>query len=199
MARATTLRSSCSERRCRNFVDPPVQGALLRQAIEYWFWASATFMFIILVYRVAPAWLSGKSQATSGIGYHLTPYLIASAALFPIVVFSANRFSNRFAGPMVRIRGSLKQLAQGETPPPLEFRKTDFWKDLADDINMIIARLESEQPTLDADPGEPENIQERPAEKPFAQSAPDRFTVDDHVAPWSAANNSEADRTPACR
>jgi hypothetical protein len=129
-----------AERRRRYFVDPPVQGALLRQAIYYWLWASATFALISFVYRVVPAWLSDTGQYES-IWRDLGPYAIASLVLFPIVVVSAIRFSNRFAGPMVRIRGALKQLARGESPPRMLVRDDDFWPDVVDDINAIAATL----------------------------------------------------------
>jgi hypothetical protein len=70
--------------------------------------------------------------------------------LFPIVIFSAIRFSNRFAGPMVRIRGALKQIAQGETPPRLVLRDDDFWSDIVNDINEIADQLRQESPTSTA-------------------------------------------------
>ena len=142
--------SSANQRR-QYFVDPAVQGALLRQALWYWFCASATFAFIIFIYRVVPPWLTGKPDATGHIWYHLAPYLLASAVLFPIVVLRAIRFSHRFCGPMVPIRRALKQLAHGEeTPPTLKLRRTDYWKDIADEINAISERLE--KATLQSDP-----------------------------------------------
>jgi len=129
-----------SERRRRYFVDAQVQGALLRQAVCYWLWATATFALISFVYRILPAWLSGAGLQES-IWRDLGPFTIASAVLFPIVIVSAIRFSNRFAGPMVRVRRALKQLAQGETPPRLTLRDHDFWSDIASDINEIAGRL----------------------------------------------------------
>lgn len=156
MSRATATRAVFSEQRRRYFVDPAVQGALLRQAICYWLWASATFSLFILMYRVFPAWLSGTGQESGRLWYHLAPYLVASAVLFPIVVFSAIRFSNRFAGPMVRIRRTLKQLAQGETPRRLVLRKNDFWSDIAGDINEIAAK--QARPSTTAAPSMAENV-----------------------------------------
>lgn len=140
-----------SERRSRYFVDPQVQGALLRQAIWYWLWSSSLFAVLILIYRVAPTWLSGHADLGK-LWYHLAPYLVASAALFPLVVASANRFSNRFAGPMVRIRRTLKQLADGETPPRILLRDNDFWADVAGDINLIAARLGKAPPSAPVEP-----------------------------------------------
>jgi hypothetical protein len=130
-----------------------VQGALLRQAVYSWIWASAVFALISFVYRVIPAWLSDENQQVS-IWRDLGPYAIASAVLFPIVVFNAIRFSNRFAGPMVRVRGALKQLAQGEAPPHLVLRDDDFWTDIVDDINAIAGNLRQASPSTDVEFGE---------------------------------------------
>jgi len=138
--------------RRRYFVDPPVQGALLKQAISYWLWASATFVLVIFVYRVFPAYLSGTGHESGRIWYHIAPYLVASVVLFPIVMFRAIRFSHRFVGPMVRVRRTLKQLARGETTPIGRFRKNDFWSDTADDINAIAALLRQVQPSASAAP-----------------------------------------------
>jgi hypothetical protein len=67
--------------------------------------------------------------------------LVSSAVLFPFVMFSAVRFTNRIAGPMVRFRRTLQQLARGETAPVLEIRGDDFWSDIVNDLNRVSARL----------------------------------------------------------
>jgi hypothetical protein len=143
--------ANTAERRKRYFVDAKVQGALLRQAIWYWLWSSALFALLIVVYRVAPAWLSGQEQGWSRLWYHIAPYLLASAALFPLIVAKANRFSNRFVGPMVRIRKTLKQLANGEIPEPIELRDKDYYRELAADINLIAVRLAHAPPAARAE------------------------------------------------
>lgn len=121
-------------------VDRKVQGALVRQAALHWIWTTLTFGMVIFFSRIGPAWLTGAEGPTVGWWYHLSPYVIASVALIPIIVFATIRFSNRFAGPMVRVRRALKKLANGEQPERLKFREGDFWSDLADDINRIAER-----------------------------------------------------------
>lgn len=145
-----TGQPSSKERRRRYFVDPEVQGILLQQAVWHWLWASATFVLVILVFRVFPAWLSGTDQQSGRLWYHLAPYLSASAVLFPIVFFRTVRFSNRFVGPMVRIRRALKQLVRGDTPARIVLRKRDFWSDVAEDINEIAATFCEKQPSTAA-------------------------------------------------
>jgi hypothetical protein len=157
MPHANTNQPASLERRRQYFVDRQVQGALLRQAVYYWFWASATFAMIVFVYRVFPALLSGNGQESGRIWYHLAPYMVASAVLLPIVMFSSIRFSSRFAGPMVRVRRTLKELARGDTTPMRSFRRNDFWSDTADDINEIAALLRQVRPATVA-PNPEENL-----------------------------------------
>ncbi len=152
--------------RRRYFVDPPLQGAMLRQAFYYWLAASVTFAFIVVIYRISPAMFSDAAHESSRLWYHLAPFAVASAVLLPIVMFSAIRFSHRFAGPMVRVRRALFYLANGETPQHLVLRQGDFWADVAEDINRITKRM---RPVLD---------------EPLASEA-------DHAAPDEAADERE--------
>jgi hypothetical protein len=128
-------------KRSKYFVDPQVQGTLLRQAVLYWLWTTVTFGLVILFCRVAPSWLSGTTHPSGRVWYHLGPYVFASALLLPIVFFHAIRFSNRFAGPMVRVRRTLRELTHGESPRELRFRENDFWTDVADEINELSAAI----------------------------------------------------------
>ena len=131
--------------RRRYYVDPDVQGALLRQAVLHWCWTSATFALVIFVFRVAPAWLSGNGLAGERLSHYLTPYLIASVALFPMIVVSTIRFSNRFVGPIVRVRRVLKDLAEDQHPPAVRFRDGDYWCDIAGDLNAVVNKLHPAQ------------------------------------------------------
>ncbi|MFN5709871.1 MAG: hypothetical protein ACK48X_17590, partial [Planctomycetota bacterium] len=51
------------------------------------------------------------------------------------------RFSNRFAGPMVRLRRFMKELGEVGDAPPLKFRDDDFWSELAKDFNLCRERI----------------------------------------------------------
>ena len=69
------------------------------------------------------------------------PLLAVLVCLIPVFIFDAMRLSNRFTGPVYRLRQATRQLAEGETPDRVEFRGADYWKDLAKDFNHIIQRL----------------------------------------------------------
>lgn len=67
------------------------------------------------------------------------PVLIVSLALLPVFLLDAARLSNRFSGPILRVRRTLAAIAVGEETQPLHFRQNDFWKSLAVDFNKAFA------------------------------------------------------------
>ena len=69
------------------------------------------------------------------------PAAIASFLLLPLVIVDIIRFSNRFVGPLLRLRRSMRALARGEYVEPIEFRDNDFWYDFADEFNAVRARI----------------------------------------------------------
>ena len=69
------------------------------------------------------------------------PALVASLFLLPLIVMDCIRWSNRYAGPMVRLHESLQELADGRSVAPLTFRKGDLWFEMAAQFNRISARL----------------------------------------------------------
>ncbi|MDP6057657.1 MAG: hypothetical protein QGH33_02140 [Pirellulaceae bacterium] len=112
--------------------------------MSYWLLGLATYVTVILVYRIAPYWLVGSDdQLLAAIWRDLCPFIIVSVAISPIVLISVIRFSNRFIGPMLRFRRAIKQLAKGETPARIALRRQDYWRDMADDINQVSVLLEN--------------------------------------------------------
>ena len=69
------------------------------------------------------------------------PAAIASFLLLPLVIMDVIRMSNRFVGPLLRLRRSMRALARGEDVEPIEFRDNDFWHDFADEFNAVNARI----------------------------------------------------------
>jgi hypothetical protein len=118
-----------------------VQGAILCQAGCYWLFGSVLFTLTVFIYRVIPPCLSGEALELGKIWYHLAPMVVSSVVFLPVVMFSAVRFSHRFAGPMVRFRRTLKQFARGEPAPEIKLRRRDFWSDVANEMNQVSARL----------------------------------------------------------
>ena len=133
--------ANTKEHRRTYFVDPQVQGAILRQAVNYWLYGAFIYCLIVSAFRIVPPWIVGDGMTLGEAWYHLSPLIASSIILLPIVLFSAVRFSHRFAGPMTRFRQILKKLAHGESVPPFGLRSDDFWKDVAEQLNQVSAKL----------------------------------------------------------
>lgn len=78
-------------------------------------------------------WSSLKAQ---------TPIVFVMLMLLPVFLRDSLKLSNRFAGPMYRLRTALRSAAQNEDTGPIKFRTGDFWLEAADDFNIVLAQLE---------------------------------------------------------
>ena len=72
------------------------------------------------------------------------PFLLVMFFLLPVFILDTIKLSHRFAGPIYRLRNTIRSLANGEEVRPLKFREVDFWQGLADDFNLMVARLKGE-------------------------------------------------------
>ncbi|MBN2022021.1 MAG: hypothetical protein JW809_04440 [Pirellulales bacterium] len=128
------------------FVDPHVQGALVWRVIMYWFLCLGTAIVMLLCWRM----LTGPARMFythfDDMWFHYGPALIASLLLLPLVVADIIRLSNRFTGPMVRLRREMRALARGEQVEPLRFRDDDFWHEFAEEFNAVVARVQGDRP-----------------------------------------------------
>jgi hypothetical protein len=64
------------------------------------------------------------------------------ATVFPAFALDSIRLSHRFAGPMVSFAKALDRMARGQRIEDLAFRKSDFWKQLAENLNTIAKKLD---------------------------------------------------------
>jgi hypothetical protein len=139
------------------FVDPKVQGALVVRVVLYWVACLLTMTLMLLCWRI----LTGPARMFythfDDMWFFYGPALIASFLLLPLLVVDVIRVSNRFAGPMLRLRRSMRQLARGEPVEPIRFRDGDYWHDFADAFNTLAARIQGEtDPLPQAQPDEQE-------------------------------------------
>ncbi len=65
-------------------------------------------------------------------------------ALFPAFALDTIRFSNRFVGPIARLRRHMRELAAGEKVSSLAFRDNDFWADVADEFNTVAQMVQDQ-------------------------------------------------------
>jgi hypothetical protein len=131
-----------TESRKRMFVDPIVQGAIMRRAVLYWF---ACVLFVTLPLVIGRT----LSQPEKLFYEHLGdlwgvywPVLTSVVLILPVMLYDLVRLTNRFAGPVTRLRRVLTQIADGNPVEPVRFRDGDFWPELAGEFNRAAAELE---------------------------------------------------------
>ena len=129
-----------SKRRTQKLIDFEVQSSLVVRLCVHWVLflaATAIAMFFWVRLFESPddtlAATSNKFLST------FIPLLIVALALLPVFILDAVKLSNRFTGPIFRLRRTLANLSQGKPVRPLEFRSNDFWRSLADDFNRVVS------------------------------------------------------------
>jgi hypothetical protein len=131
-------------RRTALLIDRQVQGVLLLRIILYWMFCFVSLSAILICWEV----FTGPSQRmidlVSKLYFRYGPVLSASFILLPIVLLDVIRVSNRFVGPVARLRQGLLDVAEGRPAQPLNFRDDDFWRDLANNFNRAVARFARE-------------------------------------------------------
>ncbi len=129
-------------RRNQVLTDEIVQGELLFRAIVYWFFCLMVVSLLDLgwsMYSGPPRpliVLIQESVASSA------PAIFGSVILLPLVLIDVLRVSNRFVGPVQQVRNTMRNLATGENARPVNLRKDDFWQDLAQYTNELVAKQE---------------------------------------------------------
>ena len=132
-------------KRKKNYVDNKVQGALLRRIFSHWFMFFFVAGFSVILLQTllgdsnVPVWDRLKYQTGE-----FTFFALVMVALFPVFMLDTIRFSNRFVGPIGRLRRHLRQLAQGDTSD-CNFRGDDFWSEAATEFNTVAALVKKQQ------------------------------------------------------
>jgi hypothetical protein len=69
------------------------------------------------------------------------PFLIVAFLLLPLVIWDYVRLTNRFAGPVLRLRRCMRKATAGENVQPITFRQNDFWAEFAQEFNALLAKV----------------------------------------------------------
>ena len=76
--------------------------------------------------------------------------LLIAFALLPVFVYDVIKMSNRFAGPISRLRVTLTDIADGKDVKPLNFREGDFWNEISVKFNKAFELKNSKQKSEEA-------------------------------------------------
>ncbi|MEE2936218.1 MAG: hypothetical protein VYA84_09505 [Planctomycetota bacterium] len=140
---------SSSVRRHKQLVDPDVQLGILRKIAVHWsifFVCNAVALMIWIRLFEQPD--AGWGQTFADTLRRFMPFFIITMALIPAFVWDTLKLTNRFAGPILRLRNALADASEGRTVSPLRFRSNDFWKEIAEEFNQALIRKEQVETPL---------------------------------------------------
>lgn len=129
-------------KRARQYVDQNVQGGLITKMAVHWglFFFTTAFAFVVIQAITSP---NGRSflQRIQEAMTEFSVLGLLMLTLLPAFMLDVIRFSNRFAGPMVRLRRFLRELGEHGETPVLKFRDDDFWGEVAREYNLCRERI----------------------------------------------------------
>jgi nitrogen fixation/metabolism regulation signal transduction histidine kinase len=127
--------------RKKRFIDSRVQGALTRRIIFHWLVFMLVTSAVAFVLQVLADPFRGLTAHLKDLWWSQGPFLLVMVFLMPVFVIDAIKLSHRFAGPIFSLRRTIRGVADGEAPRKVKFRQDDFWQDLAEDYNAMLAKL----------------------------------------------------------
>lgn len=138
------------DRRSRWLADPRLQCGLLARVIMYWMYSVCGTGAIALTWIFCTRHPQSRVEWVEPLWLSCGPLVVGAILILPLILLDCWRFSRRFAGPMVRFRRALHDLAKGHPVDPIELREGDFWGELARDLNRVARRLPTRQPDVQA-------------------------------------------------
>jgi hypothetical protein len=139
--------------RKKTFVDPKVQGALVRRLVLHWVSFVAVAALVAFCLQVLSNPFRPVSEHAQQAWWTHGPFLLVMFFMLPVFIMDTIKLSHRFAGPIYRLRNTIRSLADGENFQPLKFRDFDFWQALADDFNRMMTRFAGAKPSVSSSEG----------------------------------------------
>ena len=135
--------------RKKTYVDPKVQGALVRRLVIHWLAFVCVAAAVAFCLQVLSNPMQPMSHHFQQLWWTHGPFLLVMLFLLPVFVLDTIKLSHRFAGPIYRLRQTIRSIAEGNPPPRLQFRDFDFWQGMAQDFNLMIDRLSGREARAD--------------------------------------------------
>ena len=128
--------------RSKIYIDKTVQGAIAKRIILHWFvfFALMGLSLFTLEFFLGNSQLSVLGHVGAVWGKY-SFFFILMLAVMPTFIYDTMKLSHRFAGPVLRLKESLKRLADDGQVSNLKFRENDFWRELSDDFNRVAERV----------------------------------------------------------
>ena len=129
------------QKRQQYFVDVYVQTGIVQRIAIYWV---ASVLFLTLPIAFANTITHPEIFFFSHVGQTFAthwPVYLMMLVFLPFALNDAIRFSNRFTGPVYRLRSELRKFKENGKLGSIKFRDGDFWQDLAEGVNQVSKRL----------------------------------------------------------
>ena len=147
--------SATSPTRRRILIDSGVQGALVRRTGLY---AGATSIYLLVIFVLSDSLSHPQEPFSESLLRCLDEAVFWAPGLMllaPLFAYDLIHISNRFVGPMFRLRRELRKLSNGEDVSQMFSRQGDFWGDAAESFNrvreelMALRQAETERDAID--------------------------------------------------
>jgi hypothetical protein len=67
--------------------------------------------------------------------------LFSGVAVLLVLTYGGIMLTNRYIGPLFRLRDHMMKVAEGQAPDPIQYRKRDFFPELAEAYNLLLKRI----------------------------------------------------------
>ena len=118
-----------------------VQATIIKRMICYW---ACGLVFVTMVLSIINFFIAPGLWFTSHVGQVWVdhwPVFACTLVLLPFALYDITRFSNRFVGPIHRVREELKTFQNDGEMENIQFRANDFWTELSEGLNLMNQRL----------------------------------------------------------
>jgi hypothetical protein len=129
--------------RRRTFVDRQVQGALARRLVLHWcaFLTLGVALSLMLEFLRNP--MTPLGEHVSNVISQNGAFVLTILCLTPVFLYDSVKLSHRFAGPILRLRRQMAELARGDEVKIMKTRPSDYWQDVIDDFNSVVERVQT--------------------------------------------------------
>lgn len=141
-----------NRKRKQKFVDSSVQGALLRRIFVHWvvfFFVAGASMLLMKTLIVDVNSDVGMIERMRNQLGELSLMALVLLSIFPAFMLDTVRFSNRFVGPIGRLRRHLRELGTDQKTERCAFRGNDFWSGMANEFNVVAELVESQSKEIE--------------------------------------------------
>ncbi len=122
-------------------VDGEVQWAIIRQSLAQWLGHTIVAALYLALLELLFGGLKPWSEHWRALWPLVTSLVVSLVILMPVFIYKSFQLSNRFVGPVKRLRRVLRELAEGKPFSPVKFRKGDYWQELAEELNLAVEAL----------------------------------------------------------